>query len=441
MHKLVSFIIALVLFIPLFANAQPADHLVISELQTGSSGSAGDEFVEIYNPTNTAIDLDGLRLEYRSAAGTTWYKKAEIISGELEPFRFFLFGAGVHQEKSDQTFNSGLAAGGGSIRLLQGGNVIDLIGWGSSTAYEGNVAPGVPAGSSLERKAGALSASSGNGVDSDNNSEDFLVRLASEPQNSSNSEIFAEVDFVAAAPAGGQPTVLQITELMPNPEGSDSTEEFIEVYNPNAFDVDLGGWKLEDKYGSPKSFELSGTIRAKDYIVFKSSETKISLNNDKDQVVLVDPTGEVVSSSDPYESAEEGQSWNYTGGRWQWSSSPTPLVDNEIVAPTVSGKTAAQKKAVKAKAAKSKASKAKAAKAKRPLIAAGSNDEIDLTDPKNQNDLAGWIVLGLSLTALGGYIIYLKHEEIRNFIKKLRPDFRARKKTGGETFAERIDTP
>ena len=38
-----------------------AGHLVISELQTGGA-SASDEFVELYNPTDVALPLEGLEL-------------------------------------------------------------------------------------------------------------------------------------------------------------------------------------------------------------------------------------------------------------------------------------------------------------------------------------------------------------------------------------------
>src|SRR5687767_3966688 len=49
-----------------------ATHLVISEVQiTGGSGDADHDFIELYNPTNSAIDLNGHRLVKRTGNSGT----------------------------------------------------------------------------------------------------------------------------------------------------------------------------------------------------------------------------------------------------------------------------------------------------------------------------------------------------------------------------------
>src|SRR4030042_3775333 len=60
----------------LLFNATPAvaaasETLVISELEVNGSGTAGNEFVEIYNKTGSAINLAGSDIAYAAPASET----------------------------------------------------------------------------------------------------------------------------------------------------------------------------------------------------------------------------------------------------------------------------------------------------------------------------------------------------------------------------------
>ncbi len=57
-------------------NAEPvlvSPHIVISQFQTGGDGPGtfNDEFIELHNIGNVPIDLNGYRLVYRSATGSS----------------------------------------------------------------------------------------------------------------------------------------------------------------------------------------------------------------------------------------------------------------------------------------------------------------------------------------------------------------------------------
>ncbi len=172
---------------PLAVDDAGAEHLVISELLTGSA-SASDEFIEVYNPTASDVPLDGLELIYVSSSGATITRKAtwDAAATALPPGRHLLVAneSGTYAAIADATYGGGLAAAGGSVAIRVAGadTAIDAVGWGTavSTWLEGNVAAAPPAGHSLERLPGGVD---GSGQDTDDNSLDFVERAQPAPEN------------------------------------------------------------------------------------------------------------------------------------------------------------------------------------------------------------------------------------------------------------------
>src|SRR5437867_7242668 len=76
---------------PTIAAPQLANHVVISEFATRGPSAATDEFVELYNPTDSAIDMSGWKLQYKSASGFTWNDRAILPANSTIPAHgFFL---------------------------------------------------------------------------------------------------------------------------------------------------------------------------------------------------------------------------------------------------------------------------------------------------------------------------------------------------------------
>jgi len=127
------------------------------------------------------------------------------------------------------------------------------------------------------------------------------------------------------------PSEVYINEILPSPEGPDETEEWIELYNDNKFEIDLGGWKIQDSIGTITTFVLpEGTkIGTKGYLVLRRPQTKIVMNNSDDKLVLYQPDGNILNSVE-YEKATIGFSYNRIGSNWKWSSKLTPGVENII---------------------------------------------------------------------------------------------------------------
>lgn len=106
------------------------------------------------------------------------------------------------------------------------------------------------------------------------------------------------------------PGGVYINEVLPNPEGSDETDEYIELYNSNTFEVNLSGWTIQDTEGTVKNYIIpeNTIILAGGLLKFFRPQTKIMLNNDADTVVLKNPSGEVADSLS-FDKAKLGQTY------------------------------------------------------------------------------------------------------------------------------------
>jgi hypothetical protein len=168
-------------------------HLVVSEVMTGGA-SASDEFIELYNPTDTTLPVEGLEVVYVTASGATITRKAAWSEGAPGlPARSHLLitnGAGIFAGLGDVTYANGLAATGGSValRIVGAAAAIEAVGWGNATSswLEARPAPAPATGGSLERLPGG---SSGSGQDTDDNLVDFVEQALPDPQNTGSPPI------------------------------------------------------------------------------------------------------------------------------------------------------------------------------------------------------------------------------------------------------------
>jgi len=125
------------------------------------------------------------------------------------------------------------------------------------------------------------------------------------------------------------PSSIIFNEILPSPEGADSENEWIEIYNQNNFEVDLSGWIIKDTIGSTKSYTLSTTISPHGYLLLKRPETKITLNNDNDGLVLLNPNKKTVDSVS-FGKVPQNQSYSKISSSWSWTTTLTPNSKNII---------------------------------------------------------------------------------------------------------------
>jgi len=133
------------------------------------------------------------------------------------------------------------------------------------------------------------------------------------------------------------PSGIIFSEILPSPEGADDTEEWVEIFNKNNFEVDLSGWKIQDIEGiiTTYVFPENTKITSHEYLILKRPETKITLNNTKDGLNFLTPDEKVIDSL-IYNNANRSQSYNKTDSGlptqtgWEWSDLITPGSSNTI---------------------------------------------------------------------------------------------------------------
>jgi len=338
------------------AYAQTANHLTISQVQiTAGPGLTTNDFVEIFNPTEQPIDLQGYRLVKRTQTGTSdSLIKSFTDSIVIPPKGYFLWANSNFADIAktpDITTSATISADNGVALRLGGsdtGEIIDSLAWGEAENIfvEGSRFPTNPdAGMALHRKF--------DGEDTNNNAQDFEL-LSSDPRNLSDSpmsnqepEIPAPAKTEQTAPKPATPVnqheavFLVINEIFPNPSGTDSGLEWAELYNSTNTPLDLSGWWVDDsgtELGSGAYEIPDGTMLAGlDYYVVELPAGSFALNNTGgDCVKIYDPDKNFKKEICYADSAGEGKSFakSSTGG-YLWTDKMTPGSANEFSAQTI----------------------------------------------------------------------------------------------------------
>lgn len=217
-----------------------SDHVVISEVMI-EGDSSNDEFVELYNPTDTLVDMEGWRLRRTSASGSTGSNLVSSISGSINAHSYFLIAHpdfdGVSVDLPYSATSSGIANHNTVILETDENDIgerteIDKVGLGDATNFEGAGTVDNPIdGGSVERKAFSTSTSQsmgvggddenmGNGEDSDDNAADFVQRAVSDPQNSSVTEIPVGPTPSPSPSPSPSPTISPTPTTTPTPSPS-----------------------------------------------------------------------------------------------------------------------------------------------------------------------------------------------------------------------------
>lgn len=176
------------------AQAALATHAVINEIHIDSVSGAGgydDDWVELYNPTDSAVTLDGWSLQKHNATGGSFYNQA--LSGTIAAGGYLLVvrdgsttAAALTAAADVLASDSFSLTNDDTVYLVNdgtdvtpgspGAHVVDYVGYGSTSYHEGAApAPAIAEATSIARVPA--------GEDTNDNSADFAVQATPSPQS------------------------------------------------------------------------------------------------------------------------------------------------------------------------------------------------------------------------------------------------------------------
>ncbi len=278
--------------------------IVINEFLPAPNSNQ-EEWVELYNNTDSKIDLNNWTIEDNT-------KDKENLTGQIDSNDFLVL-------NQSQDFNFSLNNNGDKIILKFKDKVIDSVTYDDFD--DGNIgdnAPSVDKGNSLARKKDgkidlkkiwqetiSLTPGEPNKIEINNNSVTWgggSANTSSDNQGDDsqgsdgtiNYQSYSELDIV-------------ISEIAWMGTSASAYDEWIELYNNTDSKIDLSGWKIVINDESFK-IDLEGKIPANDFLLLERTDnTTISnieanktftggLSNDGEQMKLIDGNGNIIDS-------------------------------------------------------------------------------------------------------------------------------------------------
>lgn len=335
----------LIMALPSMGMAERLPRMLITEVKTGGVvAGQPTEFVEIMNDSTQNINLSGWAIEYAKPAAkisdcsamgwklqdSSANVKEYPISGELIAGQKLII---------EIAMNDNI---GGSLRLSKAGFVYDQVGWGNTISQgvcsEGELAPLPVNAKSIRRvitKDGLLVDTENNKndfTDSDENIVDYKLVVPQNPQpdlcnNIDGIQVIVPPGYFANNGNCKQKieaktsncTGVILTEILPNPAGEDTGNEYIELNNTTSQSIELVGCSL--KVGSTAK-QLSG-VMLPGYQVFYGV---VLPNTAGGMVELITSTNEEAVTY-PI-NLKDNQAWALINGQWQLTEKPTPGAEN-----------------------------------------------------------------------------------------------------------------
>lgn len=357
MFNKIKFVLILILPILFINHAFASGEVIINEIMYDLEGSDDNyEWVELKNISGTIVDLTGWKFNDGSNHNLNVPpKNGGQGSLVLSPNNFMVLADNAvafltnHPNFSGIVIDTTMSLNNTSdiLKIIDSsGIIIDQVEYFKDWGANGN-------GYSLERVSDlsgqfCQSRNLGGSANEVNNADcSVVVSSTTTPTLSASASATATIssnpDLLAAVStpvltttttpiATIIPTVAKLTinEFIPNPEGSDEENEWIEIYNYGDFDVSLTRWKLEDASGAKYIFDAE-EIKTGEYLQILRSKFKFSINNDAETLSLISPDGKVASKISYSGGSKQGFSFARFGvNDWRWTNILTPNAKNEF---------------------------------------------------------------------------------------------------------------
>lgn len=308
-----------------------------------TSGLVDDEWIELYNPGNTSIDISGWRI--RAADGTPNIP----LNGTIPALGYFLLERDddntVRDVAADQIYTDNALSNFGERLTLE-----DSSGREIDTANRNG--GGWPAGSAstfgtMERITGTADSDSAwhtnigvkrNGLNANGGN------ILGTPKNSNSIGPTPTPSPIRTATPTATPIYVIdpraiINEILARPgfdwnqDGIvDVYDEYIEIKNLSPIDIRLSGWKL-DKVGGGIFSLPNVTLKPGEHIVFYSKQTNLLLSDGGETIRLYNPQGKIYDAYTYFFAREADRSFcrlpdGNVFGNWFEDCIPTPNLTN-----------------------------------------------------------------------------------------------------------------
>ena len=268
-------------------TSPPPPDVVVN--QVGPFSSPG-EYVELYNNESSSVNLSGWKLNVYQVDYT--FTPSDVIL----PNGFYLISDTnpVSGVTPDVQYNINISDNGANsfAQLLNAtSEVVDTVGWASSSLYEGTRLGSLSSGKAWKRTT--------DGVDTDDNSSDFS-QVSPNPRNSSDSppthtptHTPTQTPTMTGTLPTLTPTSTQTPTRTPTPTtafgsivinevawggtAASTADEWVELYNTTGSPVDITGWKLYEAGGATEIITLEGSIAANGFfLIERTDDTTVS---------------------------------------------------------------------------------------------------------------------------------------------------------------------
>lgn len=281
------------------------------------------EFVELFNPYDESLSLQGLRLQY-SRANSATAKTAVIPLNNVTMAAGSMLIIGCNVETATVNLPVDLVAAGGALYIDdEAGTVYDQVAWGNAL-HHFYVSPAVEPKRdvSLQRcfVSGLLFT-----TDPRNTKQEFSVYTNELPTPGSGLQC-PGMGSVDPAPPLNDCTGLALSEV-----AAYYDDQFIELHNTTDHPIDVTGCRLQTNRSSAQYELPSGSLEANSYMVVYIRDTQPLLTLTKTttgSVYLLASDGETETDSVDYQNLTSGTTWARFDDGWRQTYVATPGATN-----------------------------------------------------------------------------------------------------------------
>ncbi len=286
--------------------------VVINEVYPNPVGSdTEDEFIELYNTSNTLVDLNGYKISDASTSFT--------LTQKIEPLSYLT----LYRKLTHISLNN---TGEERVKLANGTTVVDEMEFDTDASREGqslNLTENKNTVWSVK-----ITQNGKNIIQEKEDDEPIKKKESTNTPTTTNTNSTGKENKISQKNFNHINQYLQITEIFPAPKNTN--DEFIEIFNLSSTTLDISFFEIDDEEGGSRPFVLpEGTmIEPLNFFLVAKKDSKISLNNSDDGARILDPNGKVVQEV-LYEETEKDFSFALNeDGEWEWTGEPTPGAEN-----------------------------------------------------------------------------------------------------------------